>query len=109
MTLWETDIDKLSISESYQLNRFMVQFYHGKYHLQLPQSGASFDIIDDIGEVVEEDVDTNEESLMGAIVVGVQLEAVHTCIPCKSGLMKPGSKGNIGTCENVKPLKSLTI
>ena len=51
LTLWETDINSLELSKSYQLNRLMVHVYLSKYQLSYPKSGASIEPINDVEEV----------------------------------------------------------
>ena len=86
---------------SYQLN---VRSYRGKQHLSFPPSGASFSIIDNIGEVVDDSFDTeSEDSLIevGVKIVGVyQLETIYTCFHCRKGNVKPDNNVSYGTCTN---------
>ena len=61
---------------------------------------ASFNIIDDIGEVVDDSFDTDsEDSLIQEVkVIGVyQLENIYTCFHCKKGNVKPDND-HYGTC-----------
>ena len=82
LTLWETDINLLEESKSYQLNRLMLRVYLGKYQL-------SYD---------------EDANLVGASTTGVQvLDKVYTCINCKKG-----KSANIGTCTNCGTMHKLT-
>lgn len=45
LTLWETEVNMLTVGKSYQPNIMEMHPYLGKYQLTLPQSGASIDEI----------------------------------------------------------------
>ena len=68
VTIWQQDINKLKLRASY---RFSVHSCRGKKHLSFPPSGASFQEIEDIREVVDEsdDLDSNDTSIEGVAVV----------------------------------------
>ena len=91
LTVWEGDVDKLEIGESYQFNRLVVRFYRGKKHLSYPSWGATRHKIDDIGEVLDEDCNLdNEDTLIQSVnVIGVHLEQVYNCFYCKKGNVEP--------------------
>ena len=54
LTLWESDVQTLDIGFSYQFNRLIVCSYHGNRQLSLPATGASVDLIDNIGDIAED-------------------------------------------------------
>jgi hypothetical protein len=109
LTIWENDINKFETGLSYQLNRFNVRSYRGKRHLSFPPSGASFSIIDDIGEVVDDSFDADsEDTLIEEVkVIGVhQLEKIYACFHCKKGNVKPDNN-QYGTCANCQMAQAL--
>ena len=114
LTIWEQDIGKFQNGLSYQLDRLNVRSYRGKQHLSFPPSGASFSIIDDIGEVIDDSFDTeSEDNLMKGVVkiVGVyQLEKTYTCFHCRKGNVKQdNSYGTCTNCEMAQVLKETKL
>lgn len=74
LTLWEGDVGTLDIGLSYQFNRLIVCTYRGNHQLSLPATGASVDLIDDIGDVAEDSFDLdNDTALQAAQVMGVSV------------------------------------
>ena len=110
LTLWEEDINKLKIGESYQLNRVVVRFYRGKKHLSFPSRGASWTKIDDIGEVMDEDIalDSEDTLIQSAQIIGAHLTEVRSCFYCKRGNVKQQEGNKFGTCEMCKLDQVLT-
>ena len=108
LTLWEDDVGTLDIGLSYQFNRLIVRTYRGNRQLSLPATGASVDLIDDIGDVAEDSFDLdNDTALQAAQVMGVSaLEYIYTCMQCKRGTVRP-SGNNLGTCEQCQTMQRL--
>ena len=111
LTVWETDVGKLAVGSSYQLNRFTLRVFQGKRHLSWPPGGASISEIEDIGEVVEGEcgvVDGKSEKLDGAVVIGVhELDVYYMCMFCKKGSVEvKGGKG-LGECRSCKTMQAL--
>ena len=105
VTTWESDINTFTPGSSYQLNRFSVRSYREKKHLSYPPSGASYEEIDDIGEVMDEsdDLDSNDTPVEDVKVIGMyQLERVYSCINCKKGTIKVSENQQLGTCKLCK-------
>ena len=107
LTLWEGDVGTLDIGLSYQFNRLTVCTYCGNRQLSLPATGASVNRIDDIGDVVEDSFDLdNDTALQAAQVMGVSaLEYIYTCMQCKRGTVRPS--GNLGTGEQCQTMQRL--
>ena len=85
LTLWESDINSLKVGQCYQLNQFAVRIFRGRHHLSYPPTSASVDLIDDIGEVVEDalldDPATNHNLVKAVTVIGVnQLQPIYSHI-----------------------------
>ena len=87
------------------LTAFRLSSYRGKKHLSYPPSGASYEEIDDIGEVMDEsdDLDSNDTPVEDVKVIGVyQLERVYSCINCKKGTIEVSKNQQLGTCKLCK-------
>ena len=111
LTLWEDDINKVELEESYQMNRLCVRSYRGKKQLSLPQNGAKITKIEDIGDVQDDsdELDPVDTTMKSVKVIGVQLLGkIYTCQYCKkANLDQNGDK--FGTCPNCKVVQLLTI
>ena len=99
-----TLINTFKPGASYQLNRFSVRSYRGKEHLSFPPTGASYQEIEDIGEVMDEsdDLDSDDTLIEDVQVIGVyQLERVYLC-NCKKGIVELNNNDHLGTCKLCK-------
>ena len=84
LTLWENDVNTLSLGQTYQFNRIVVRSYRGKRQLSYPTSGASVEPIEDLDEVVDHD-----NLIEGGKVMGVsELGRIYICIQCKKERLK---------------------
>ena len=102
LTLWETDVNTLSLGQSYQFNRLLVRKYRSKYQLSYPASGASVETIDDLDDVISDSHELDHDNiLVSAQTLGVsQLELICTRIQCKrETVQKSSEKGNVGSCQ----------
>ena len=52
MVLWNDDINKFEVGNSYHLKHILVKSYQGDKYLQFPKQGASFEQLEDIGTVL---------------------------------------------------------
>ncbi len=53
LTLWEDDINSLTLSHCYSMKRLLVRVFHDNYSLSLPATGAVITPTDDIPDVSE--------------------------------------------------------
>ena len=98
LTLWETDVDSVTDDLSYKFSNIVVREYQGRKYLSLPKQDASMENIPDIGEVCEDDLDFEEDTLTvhGAEVIGVlNLQTFPACIVCKCKVETTAA--NLGT------------
>ena len=110
VTVWESDIGKLAVGFSYQLNRFVVRIFMGRKYLSWPPNGASTYAIDDIGDVDETLLDgETTETLVAAKVVGVyDMEKYYACIFCKKGNVNVNAGETVGKCDNCKAFQAIS-
>ena len=93
LTLWEQDIGCLKQGTSYDLCNFVVGSYQQCKYLSWPKEGAKMTVIEDIGDVVEDDVPEDAETVDNAEVVAViKLEAYFECLVCKGKVEAGGDK-----------------
>ncbi len=79
LILWESDVNKLKVNESYKLSRLQVNVFGGNHELQLARSGCTVEAIDpiDTGDVMCDTDATADNVLVSAVIIGVQnLEVV---------------------------------
>ena len=106
LTLWESDINKLSEATSYQLNRMEIHFYLGKYSLTYPRNGASVDIISDVEHETGGESSDEENEMEAVSVVAVhQLESQYTCINCKKSI---NCEKGLATCISCGTVQKAT-
>lgn len=82
LTVWQSDVDSLTVGQSYIFNKVTVRSYDGLKYLSPLKLGWLHDECDDIGDV-EETNDKNE--VKNAVVAGVSYIGSHpSCISCKA-------------------------
>ena len=97
LTLWEEDIDRLEEGASYALDNLVVCSFQQSKYLSWPKEGGRMVEIQDIGDVVEDDVADDTETISNAEVVAVlMLENYSECLVCKGKVEAHGSK--LGSC-----------
>ena len=89
VSLWENYVDTLSQNESYCLQNFVVREYNMKKYLSMPREGATVLQIEDIGDVEQQDSDSEFEhvdsQLCDAQIIGVpQMDSYSACMQCKA-------------------------
>ena len=112
LTLWEEDINKLSLGQTYQFNRVIVRTYRGKRQLSFPPSGASVEEIEDFNEVVDDSYDLDHDNLVeGAKVIGVsELGRIYICVQCKKGtVQRSPENAKIGCCQQCNTIQCLSL
>ena len=105
LVLWQSDVDKLNIGESYICSGLTVRTFDGSKFLTPPKSGWTFSSCDDVevndihNEYDEFEIAKNEESIVtNAYIAGVMnLEVKISCLSCKSSVEPINS--NIGKCS----------
>ena len=111
LTLWEKDVNTLTLGQTYQFNRIVVRSYRGKRQLSYPTSGASVEQIEDLDEVVDDSYELDHDNLIeGGKVMGVsELGRIYICIQCKKGTVKRSSeKATIGSCQQCNTVQCLS-
>ena len=97
LTLWEQNIGCLQEGTSYNLSNLVVCTYQKCKYLSWPREGGKMLVIEDIGEVVEDDLPDDATTIDNAEVVGVvMLEAYFECLVCKGKVEAVG--GKLGSC-----------
>ncbi len=94
--MWEDDIGKLVMGNSYRLEDAVVRSYQGNKYISVPKDGATITKIEDIGDVDEEDLADNTFTVKDAEVIDVQSLGTYkywACIVCKSKVT-PSTTGN---------------
>ena len=114
LTVWQTDIDKIELDKSYQLQNVAVRTFDNKKYLTPVKSGFAIIEKEDIGATAEALPNTSNK-LHEAQVIGVSsLEIYDECIACKSKVT--ATKETIGVCSKCslaqhleKCIKQLTV
>lgn len=108
LVLWQDDVDKLTVGESYKIEQLMVRSYDGLKFVTPPKSGQwSLDKCDDIicDEVIVEEFEGNV--MVNAFVAGVmQVEMKVSCLHCKSSFTWCASESEKGIGKCTKCCKS---
>ena len=95
---------------SYKLSGRIVRVYQGEKYLSVPKDDFGADMIDDIGEVVEEVVAEKSE-IKGGVVVGVKyLDSYMSCYSCKEKVANSESGfGECGRCGMMQTMKKCKV
>ena len=104
MTLWEKDIGRMVMGNSYRLTNIIVRSYQQVKYLSMPKEGATIVQIEDIGKVADADTAENYITITTAEVVGVQrLDMYSACLACKAKV-SPTSEilGSCSKCDMVQ-------
>ena len=108
LTLWESDIGKLQLCDSYHLNKVIVRTFQSNRFLSFPSSGASMQPIPDIGEVKQDLPSSDDETIDSAEVIAVPyLEKYRSCLKCK-GKVDPADDKILGTCTKCGTMQHLS-
>ena len=109
LTVWQDDVDALSVGTCYIFNKVTVRTYDGLKYLTPPKAGWTYEMCDDIGIVADEPEDgvRDKHEVSNAIVAGVLYVTSHPfCISCKAKI--DPLDDSIGKCTNCPvPLNSL--
>ena len=104
LTLWETNIGKVTEDTSYQFSNMLVQSYQGFKYLSMPKEGGSItEYHTDIGEVADDDHGQADTTIHAAEVAAViALDSYAACIACKSKVEELTDKlGRCTKCETM--------
>ena len=108
LTLWESDIGKLQLCDSYHLNKAIVRTFQSNRFLSFPSSGASMQPIPDIGEVKQDLPSSDDETIDSAEVIAVPyLKKYRSCLKCK-GKVDPADDKILGTCTKCGTMQRLS-
>jgi hypothetical protein len=99
LTLWETDIDCLQLSKSYDITKLIVRIFRDTHFLSLPITGGMITEIEDISGVSDAITGKIELMLYNAKVCGVkQLDTYKLCLACDGKVITlPGE--NMASCQ----------
>lgn len=99
LILWQEDVDKLNVNESYEVGHLMVKSFEGKKYLTPPKTAPqwTFKRCDDIEiideSVIEESVREDKKVMNNAFVCGVKtIEMTVSCLSCKQCFISPYAK-----------------
>ena len=117
-TVWESEIGKVEVGESYSLNDIMVREFRGRKFLSTSKDKSGIEPISDIGEVAEEDPEKacSTSDVAGSLtcrvrdvrVVGVkQLDKYRECLQCKTKLIADPEDPDLGQCQKCNMLQCL--
>lgn len=104
LVVWQDDVNKLVIGESYRCDKLTVRSFDGSKFLTPPKSGWTFERCDNV-EVRDEDVmdpeDCDEnEVILNTYVAGVMhVEMRVTCLSCKASFTSTGKLGKCTKCS----------
>ena len=84
-SLWEQDMDSLSVGSSYLLKNFEVHEFASKKYITKARHGCEIIPIEDIGDVADKPSEVQDEEIKNAQIVGVpQLTKYKSCLRCKA-------------------------
>lgn len=84
-SLWEQDIDTLSVGSSYLLKNFEVHEFASKKFITKTKHGCEVVEIPDIGDTANKPTNVEDEEIKDAQIVGVpQLTKYKSCLRCKA-------------------------
>ena len=96
MVLWNDDINKFEVGNSYHLKHILVNSYQGEKYLQFPKQGASFEQLEDIGTVATDDVNTYEQITNSEIAGVISFDDFLLCLICNNKVQPSDDK--FGSC-----------
>ena len=110
LMLWESDVNMLLETKSYQMRKLVVRSYLQKNYLSVPSTGSTIEETDYLENVIAEPESSSDddEFLAAVTVAGVQqLEAIYTCINCKKGIPAALNE-TMATCDNCKTMQKMS-
>lgn len=107
IVLWNDDIDKLKVGNSYHLKQVLVRSYQGDKFLQYPKQGATCEEIEDIGTVSLDDVNTYDTITNSEVAGVLSFDNFLVCLVCKSKVQPADEK--LGTCTGCKTLLKISL
>ena len=109
LTLWEKDIDTLTLKKSYSLKKMYVRIFNNTHYMSLPPHGATVTEIDDIGDVKDVPCDNLEQTITdGSIIAVKDLQEFRTCLACKGKVLPQEKCATIGTCQNCNMVQKIS-
>lgn len=97
--LWEQDIGKLKVHQSYCLSRLIVRSYKGTTYLSFPSNGATINEVNDIGDGLDHESSADEENEAVTIVAVTNLQVQHTCLVCKATIKPASADSILASCD----------
>ena len=113
LTLWEEEIGKVVEGKSYRFTAMMVREFKGKKFLSTSKVDSIISEIEDIGEIIldEEESEIDDDELIkvhNVKVIGVNRLTVYTaCIKCNSKVEVDIDDEEVGECTKCKVIQSV--
>ena len=108
--LWEDNIDLLVKGVCYKLSGMIVRNYQGKKYLSVPRDNFCLEIIEDIGEVEEEEIEEEREIKGGTVVWVKYFDSYMSCYSCKGKITSSESGfGEYGRCGMMQTVKKCQV
>lgn len=110
LTLWESDINTVTISQSYSMKRLLVRVFNSRHYLSLPSSGAIIEQIDDIYiPGANQTTDSSSETTNDVSVIGIlELNAYKMCIKCTNRVNSFDNDDTLGRCQSCNMVQLMT-
>ena len=107
MVLWNDDINKFEVGNSYHLKHILVKSYQGEKYLQFPKQGASFEQLEDIGTVATDDVNTYEQITNSEIAGVISFDDFLLCLICTNKVQP--SDDQFGSCTECNTVQKINL
>ncbi len=105
LTLWQEDINKLDVNQSYLLKNVNVRSYQKLKYLSFPKNDATIEEISDLEDVcdLEQEIVTDPELHNVEVLLVLNLQSYRACIACKAKV-EPTST-TLGRCTKCLALQ----
>lgn len=101
LTLWEEDIDMLTLAACYSMKRLHVRTFKETYYLSLPATGAIITKTDDIADIPEDFTTASHDPvLMNVQICGIkEFEVFKQCLACDGSLANEPNDDSLLRCQ----------
>ena len=107
IVLWNNDIGRLEIGNSYVLKNVVVKSYQNDKSLHFPKQGATIEEINDIGTVAPDDTPTYDNVTSSEVAGILSFDDYLMCIICKSKVQLKDDKS--GICTNCNLIQKVNL
>ena len=112
LTLWQENVDTLTINGSYHLSGMVVREFQTQKYLSMARIGTEIKEIEDIGDVIAQPHDGTTEcfEITDATIIGViQLDSYNSCMNCKARVETINApNGNCSKCSMLQRVDKCT-